>query len=158
MLCLYSFQPPLLDSKNWLPGCAMLSTVLPLSPQTPYFWPSNCWEPENTDYGERSAVPTDLPTVCSHWVTQAAPQAHTTRAPSCDSKYICIYKYIHAHMCTDDASSICESDSRMNHECSKAVRFPAAGASVCRARNFRKVIYGSEIKSCQLVVWKTHVV
>lgn len=19
--------------------------------QTPYFWPSNCWEPENTDYG-----------------------------------------------------------------------------------------------------------
>lgn len=20
--------------------------------QTPYFWPSNCWEPENTDYGE----------------------------------------------------------------------------------------------------------
>ncbi|EEC13171.1 regulator of G protein signaling, putative, partial [Ixodes scapularis] len=22
--------------------------------QTPYFWPSNCWEPENTDYGESS--------------------------------------------------------------------------------------------------------
>lgn len=21
--------------------------------QTPYFWPSNCWEPENTDYGKR---------------------------------------------------------------------------------------------------------
>lgn len=21
--------------------------------QTPYFWPSNCWEPENTDYGTR---------------------------------------------------------------------------------------------------------
>lgn len=21
-------------------------------PQTPYFWPSNCWEPENTDYGQ----------------------------------------------------------------------------------------------------------
>ncbi|CAL8308294.1 unnamed protein product [Boreogadus saida] len=21
--------------------------------QTPYFWPSNCWEPENGDYGER---------------------------------------------------------------------------------------------------------
>lgn len=20
--------------------------------QAPYFWPSNCWEPENTDYGE----------------------------------------------------------------------------------------------------------
>lgn len=20
--------------------------------QTPYFWPSNCWEPENTDYGK----------------------------------------------------------------------------------------------------------
>lgn len=20
--------------------------------QTPYFWPSNMWEPENTDYGE----------------------------------------------------------------------------------------------------------
>lgn len=20
--------------------------------QNPYFWPSNCWEPENTDYGE----------------------------------------------------------------------------------------------------------
>lgn len=20
--------------------------------QSPYFWPSNCWEPENTDYGE----------------------------------------------------------------------------------------------------------
>lgn len=31
----------------------------PLSPdacallQAPYFWPSNCWEPENTDYGEQ---------------------------------------------------------------------------------------------------------
>ncbi|MEQ2216191.1 Regulator of G-protein signaling 7 [Xenoophorus captivus] len=24
--------------------------------QTPYFWPSNCWEPENTDYGERKVV------------------------------------------------------------------------------------------------------
>ncbi|KAK7901899.1 hypothetical protein WMY93_018668 [Mugilogobius chulae] len=24
--------------------------------QTPYFWPSNCWEPENTDYGERINV------------------------------------------------------------------------------------------------------
>uniref|UniRef100_A0A8C6PYC5 Regulator of G protein signaling 7 n=1 Tax=Nothobranchius furzeri TaxID=105023 RepID=A0A8C6PYC5_NOTFU len=23
--------------------------------QTPYFWPSNCWEPENTDYGESTA-------------------------------------------------------------------------------------------------------
>lgn len=21
--------------------------------QTPYFWPSNCWEPENTDYGKK---------------------------------------------------------------------------------------------------------
>ncbi|KAK3542035.1 hypothetical protein QTP86_010867 [Hemibagrus guttatus] len=21
--------------------------------QAPYFWPSNCWEPENTDYGEQ---------------------------------------------------------------------------------------------------------
>lgn len=21
--------------------------------QAPYFWPSNCWEPENTDYGKR---------------------------------------------------------------------------------------------------------
>lgn len=21
--------------------------------QTPYFWPSNCWQPENTDYGEK---------------------------------------------------------------------------------------------------------
>lgn len=20
--------------------------------QTPYFWPSNCWEPENSDYGK----------------------------------------------------------------------------------------------------------
>lgn len=32
---------------------------IPLSPDTcallqaPYFWPSNCWEPENTDYGEQ---------------------------------------------------------------------------------------------------------
>lgn len=25
---------------------------LSLSLQSPYFWPSNCWEPENTDYGE----------------------------------------------------------------------------------------------------------
>lgn len=25
--------------------------------QTPYFWPSNCWEPENTDYGKYSNVP-----------------------------------------------------------------------------------------------------
>lgn len=25
-------------------ACALL--------QAPYFWPSNCWEPENTDYGE----------------------------------------------------------------------------------------------------------
>lgn len=24
--------------------------------QTPYFWPSNCWEPENTDYGERAVL------------------------------------------------------------------------------------------------------
>ena len=24
--------------------------------QTPYFWPSNCWEPENTDYGESAAL------------------------------------------------------------------------------------------------------
>lgn len=22
--------------------------------QTPYFWPSNCWEPENTDYGMKN--------------------------------------------------------------------------------------------------------
>ena len=29
-------------------------TCIPLLfiPQTPYFWPSNCWEPENTDYGQ----------------------------------------------------------------------------------------------------------
>lgn len=33
--------------------------AIPLSPdigallQAPYFWPSNCWEPENTDYGEQ---------------------------------------------------------------------------------------------------------
>lgn len=40
-------------------------------------------------------------------------------------------------MCTDDASLICEEDSRMNHECGKASRFPAAGASVHRAKNFR---------------------
>lgn len=25
--------------------------------QSPYFWPSNCWEPENTDYGESHAIP-----------------------------------------------------------------------------------------------------
>ncbi|VDM29942.1 unnamed protein product [Toxocara canis] len=24
--------------------------------QTPYFWPSNCWEPENTDYGKNKAL------------------------------------------------------------------------------------------------------
>ncbi|KAF6073637.1 regulator of G protein signaling 7 [Phyllostomus discolor] len=25
--------------------------------QTPYFWPSNCWEPENTDYGQCNISP-----------------------------------------------------------------------------------------------------
>lgn len=24
--------------------------------QTPYFWPSNCWEPENTDYGTKILI------------------------------------------------------------------------------------------------------
>lgn len=24
--------------------------------QTPYFWPSNCWEPENTDYGNFESI------------------------------------------------------------------------------------------------------
>lgn len=24
--------------------------------QTPYFWPSNCWEPENTDYGKSQFI------------------------------------------------------------------------------------------------------
>ena len=28
------------------------SDIIGLSFQAPYFWPSNCWEPENTDYGE----------------------------------------------------------------------------------------------------------
>ncbi|XP_076142257.1 regulator of G-protein signaling 7a isoform X4 [Alosa pseudoharengus] len=28
--------------------------------QTPYFWPSNCWEPENTDYGKLSQVTASL--------------------------------------------------------------------------------------------------
>lgn len=27
-----------------------------LSFQTPYFWPSNCWEPENTDYGKSTVL------------------------------------------------------------------------------------------------------
>lgn len=33
--------------------------------QTPYFWPSNSWEPENTDYGKsiNASQPSVLATV-----------------------------------------------------------------------------------------------
>lgn len=31
--------------------------------QTPYFWPSNCWEPENTDYGKKKII--NIPSVIS---------------------------------------------------------------------------------------------
>lgn len=51
-------------------------------------------------------------------------------------------------MCTDGASLICEEDSRMSHESGKASRFPAARASLHRARTFWKVISGSE-KTCE---------
>ena len=39
--------------ENWMSGGGRSVTVAILtvsSQQTPYFWPSNCWEPENTDY------------------------------------------------------------------------------------------------------------
>lgn len=32
--------------------------------QTPYFWPSNCWEPENTDYGKKKKI-INIPSVIS---------------------------------------------------------------------------------------------
>ncbi|KAK1796086.1 hypothetical protein P4O66_009170, partial [Electrophorus voltai] len=31
--------------------------------QAPYFWPSNCWEPENTDYGERRDLLAYIPEI-----------------------------------------------------------------------------------------------
>ncbi|XP_023599870.1 regulator of G-protein signaling 7 [Myotis lucifugus] len=39
--------------------------------QTPYFWPSNCWEPENTDYGQCNVSfyvgqPCGCVNMCSH--------------------------------------------------------------------------------------------
>ncbi|UYV70543.1 RGS7 [Cordylochernes scorpioides] len=32
--------------------------------QTPYFWPSNCWEPENTDYAVYHRVPVNEKNLC----------------------------------------------------------------------------------------------
>lgn len=96
---------------------ACLCCVPPVFHQSPYFWPSNCWEPENTDYGESQ-------TVC-HFLRRFNPELQTRLAPwiCCCPPVRCLSPEVFSDVTLSPQADRLPKLSGLFHKASEAVPF-----------------------------------